>query len=148
MGAACAYAALVRDAQGVSKYDVMNCVGKLLEDKAAKAKCAALTLYARLFSLGPAFEYYAAQVLPQLLKGLGDKQEKVAEAADACCKTLMAHLSPHGAKLLLPGLLEGAASKAWKRCCVYVYAHGLRRTPIFNTHAHNTAKWTACACSA
>ncbi|KAI5364301.1 Putative armadillo-like helical, translational activator Gcn1, TOG domain-containing protein [Septoria linicola] len=64
--------------------------------------------------LGPIFEPYVIQIVPQLLGGFGDASADVRDACLDAAKTCFASLSSYGVKLVLPQLLEGLDEQAWR----------------------------------
>ena len=64
--------------------------------------------------LGMLFEPYVSRVLPILLKGVGDPNKDVQEAATYAAKAVMAILTSHGVSLVMPAVLRGLAESAWR----------------------------------
>jgi len=64
--------------------------------------------------LGMLFEPYVSRVLPILLKGVGDPNKDVQEAANYAAKAVMAILTSHGVSLVMPAVLRGLAESAWR----------------------------------
>ncbi|KAI9725554.1 MAG: translational activator of GCN4 [Chrysothrix sp. TS-e1954] len=64
--------------------------------------------------LGPMFEPYVVQIVPQLLAGFGDSSADVREACLDAAKTCFATLSSFGVKQVLPMLLEGLDEQQWR----------------------------------
>ena len=60
------------------------------------------------------FEPYVVVILPLLLKSFSDGSSHVRDAARSASKTIMAHLSQHGVKLVLPKILDGLDDEAWR----------------------------------
>jgi hypothetical protein len=108
-------AAAVNNAEGVRKLELSKRLAALLEDKSEAVKETGLRLASRCFAqLGAAFEYQVGVFLVQLLACLGNRDAGLVKAANDTTKELMGSLSPHGARLMLPILLEGLNAKAWK----------------------------------
>ena len=64
--------------------------------------------------LGPIFEPYIIQIVPQLLSNFGDATADVREACLDASKACFAHLSSYGVKIVLPTLLEGLDDSQWR----------------------------------
>lgn len=64
--------------------------------------------------LGPVFEPYVIQIVPQLLLGFGDNSPDVREACLDASKTCFRTLSSYGVKETLPTLLSGLNEEAWR----------------------------------
>lgn len=64
--------------------------------------------------LGPTFEPYVIQIVPQLLIGFGDSSADVREACLDASKTCFATLSSFGVKQILPTLLNGLDETQWR----------------------------------
>ena len=64
--------------------------------------------------LGPLFEPYTIQLVPQLLVGFGDSNQDVRDACLDATKTNFAALSSYGVKQILPTLLDGLEEDAWR----------------------------------
>ena len=64
--------------------------------------------------LGPIFEPYIIQIIPQLLSSFGDASADVREACLDASKACFAHLSSYGVKVVLPTLLDGLEESQWR----------------------------------
>lgn len=64
--------------------------------------------------LGRQFEAYVVKLMPMLLPCFGDTNKDVRMAARDAARVIMANLTPHGVRLVLPSLLEGLESSSWR----------------------------------
>ena len=117
-GAALGVGAAVK-AQGVSilrQFDVLKRVEEAARQTSVpKKRQGAIAVYGGLsLSLGRLFEPYVSQVLPVLLVAFSDNQIPVRESAQTAAGQIMANLSTHGIKLVLPSLLAGIEDMQWR----------------------------------
>lgn len=66
------------------------------------------------YILGPVFEPYVIQIVPNLLVGFGDVNTDVRDACLDASKTCFSNLSSYGVKQILPTLLEGLDETQWR----------------------------------
>ena len=64
--------------------------------------------------LGLLFEPYVIVILPLLLKACSDASDHVRDAAQGTARVVMANLTAHGVKLVLPKMLEALEDSAWR----------------------------------
>ena len=95
---------------------IMSCLQEAIKDKKNyRHREGALFAFESLCDmLGRLFEPYVVNLLPNLLLCFGDGNQYVREATDQAAQTIMAHLSSHGVKLVLPSLLSALEEDAWR----------------------------------
>ena len=100
----------------LKNHDVIAKVTSAAEDRSSSdAREGGLMAFEALCStLGMLFEPYVTAVLPILLNAFADSVGDVRAAAQAAARAVMAKLSTHGIKIVLPTLLESIQGKAWR----------------------------------
>ena len=117
-GAAYGLAGLVKGfgIPSLKQYEIMSKLQESIKDKKNyRHREGALFAFESLCDmLGKLFEPYVVHLLPDLLLCFGDGNQYVREATDQAAKTIMAHLSSHGVKLILPALLSALEQDNWR----------------------------------
>ncbi|GAA5862432.1 hypothetical protein JCM1840_004179 [Sporobolomyces johnsonii] len=117
-GAAYGLAGVVagRGVSAIQEFGVMGRLQDNAEDKKMmQARQGAVFGYEILSTvLGRLFEPYITEILPLLLACFGDSSTDVREATQDAAKAIMAKLSGHAVKLILPTLLSGLDDKQWR----------------------------------
>lgn len=98
------------------EFRILSSLRTATEDKKDSNRRQGAFLAFELLSLvlGPIFEPYVIQVVPQLLTGFGDASADVRESCLDAAKTCFASLSSYGVKQVLPTLLEGLEEVQWR----------------------------------
>ena len=117
-GAAYGLAGIVRG-KGISAFRdfrIMSSLKAACEEKKDTNKRQGAFLAYELLSLvlGPIFEPYVLQIVPQLISGFGDANADVREACLDAAKTCFSSLSSFGVQQVLPILLEGLEETQWR----------------------------------
>ncbi|POM68471.1 Translational activator GCN1 [Phytophthora palmivora] len=117
MGAAYGVSAVVKGL-GISALKLHNIIPRLeeaMKTGGANARQGAMLVFECLSQrLGLLFEPYIIVILPVMLKCSADASPQVREAASHTAKGIMANLSAHGVKLVLPSLLGALEESAWR----------------------------------
>eukprot|EP00163_Fabomonas_tropica_P034457 TRINITY_DN9545_c1_g1_i1.p1 TRINITY_DN9545_c1_g1~~TRINITY_DN9545_c1_g1_i1.p1 ORF type:complete len:1324 (+),score=415.97 TRINITY_DN9545_c1_g1_i1:307-4278(+) len=100
----------------LKKHNIMTALQEAAGDaKNPTAREGALFAFEQFCStLGRLFEPYVIQLLPVLLSCFSDNQRPVRDATSDCARAVMANLSGHGVKLILPAILAGLEDRAWR----------------------------------
>ena len=100
----------------LKQYDIMTKLQEAIKDKKnfRQREGALFAFEALCNTLSKLFEPYVVHLLPDLLLCFGDGNQYVREATDQASKTIMAHLSSHGVKLILPSLLSALEQDSWR----------------------------------
>ncbi|DBA03620.1 TPA: hypothetical protein N0F65_006799 [Lagenidium giganteum] len=117
IGAAFGVSAVVKGL-GISALKQHNIIPRLEESMkggGANARQGAMLVFECLSErLGMLFEPYIIVILPIMLKCFADASTQVRDAANQTSKAIMANLSAHGVKLVLPSLLRALEDSAWR----------------------------------
>ena len=117
-GAAYGLAGLVKGLgiMTLKQLQVMSSLQEAIKDKKNyRHREGALLAFQQLcHMLGRLFEPYVVHLLPDLLLCFGDGNQYVREATDQTARTIMANLSSHGVKLILPSLLTALDEDSWR----------------------------------
>ncbi len=100
----------------LKQYNIMHELKEAIKNKKNyRHREGALLAFESLCNLlGRLFEPYVVQLLPDLLLCFGDGNQYVRDATDQTARTIMAHLSNHGVKLILPSLLKALEEDSWR----------------------------------
>lgn len=117
-GAAYGIAGLVKGAGIKSLYnnDVMRNIITVAEErkKESAREGVSLVLECLSQSLGPMFEPYVIEVLPIILKSLGDSSNQVRDATDYAARQIMKSTTSYGIKQLIPIAIRNLDDIAWR----------------------------------
>ena len=117
-GAAFGIAGLVKGLSilALKQHNIMDALLEAVQNKksANHREGALMALELLCTFLGRLFEPYVIHVLPHLLICYGDTNADVRIAAQDTARAIMAKLSAHGVKLVLPALLAGLDDDSWR----------------------------------
>ncbi|RLN63550.1 hypothetical protein BBP00_00004061 [Phytophthora kernoviae] len=117
MGAAYGVSAVVKGLgiSALKTHDIIPRLEELMRTGGANARQGSMLVFECLSQrLGLLFEPYIIVILPVMLKCSADASPQVREAASHTAKGIMANLSAHGVKLVLPSLLGALDESAWR----------------------------------
>lgn len=116
-GAAYGIAGIVKGAGIKSLFanDVMRNLNTAADEKKAETREGVALVFDCLSqSLGSFFEPYVVDILPILLKFLGDSSPKVREATDMAARQIMKSTTSYGVKKLIPLTIRNLDDTAWR----------------------------------
>lgn len=117
-GAAYGISGLVKGAgiKSLSKYDIIRNLTDASDDKKDPNRREGVSFAFECLSssIGKMFEPYVIEVLPILLKSLGDPVPEVREAADGAAKQIMKNTTSFGVKKLIPLAISNLDEIAWR----------------------------------
>ncbi|KAJ2542601.1 translational activator of GCN4 [Coemansia sp. RSA 1822] len=105
-----------RGLAALKRFSVVDRLREASEDrKDMRRREGALFAYETLAAaMGRLFEPYVIQFVPTLLALFGDPSADVRDAAQETARVIMAGISGHGVKLLLPAALHGLDDSQWR----------------------------------
>lgn len=117
-GAAYGIAGLVKGAgiKSLATYDIMRTLIDAADDKKdpARREGVSFVFECLSLSLGKFFEPYVIEILPILLKSLGDPVPEVREATDMAAREIMKNTTSYGVKKLIPVTIGNLDEIAWR----------------------------------
>ncbi|AGO13312.1 AaceriAFR169Wp [[Ashbya] aceris (nom. inval.)] len=117
-GAAWGIAGLVKGygISALSKFDVIRNLAEASEDKkdAKRRESVAYAFECLSKSLDKFFEPYVIEVLPNILKNLGDSVPEVRSATAEATKSIMSHTTSYGVKKLIPVAISNLDDMSWR----------------------------------
>ncbi|CEP60540.1 Gcn1p LALA0_S01e13256g [Lachancea lanzarotensis] len=117
-GAAWGLAGLVKGLGigSLSEYDIIHDLMDASEDKkdAQKRESVAFAFECLSKSLGKFFEPYVIEILPNILKNLGDSVPEVRNATADATKSIMANTTGFGVKKLIPVAVSNLEDISWR----------------------------------
>ncbi|KAI5952229.1 GCN1 [Candida jiufengensis] len=117
-GAAYGIAGLVKGygVRALSEFDVIRNLTDASDDKknGTKREAVSLVFEALSRSLGKFFEPFVFEILPTILKNLGDVQNEVRVATDDAAKEIMKNTTSFGVKKLIPLAISNLDEIAWR----------------------------------
>lgn len=117
-GAAYGIAGLVKGVgiKALSDYDIIRSLNDAADDKKSpqRREGVSFAFECLSLSLGKYFEPYVIEVLPILLKSLGDSSAEVREATDAAARQIMKNTTSFGVKKLIPVAISNLDEIAWR----------------------------------
>ncbi|TYZ62730.1 hypothetical protein PybrP1_001423 [[Pythium] brassicae (nom. inval.)] len=117
IGAAFGVSAVVKGLgiAALKQHDLIPRLEEAMKSGGASARQGAMLVFECLSQrLGILFEPYIIVILPIMLKCFADASPQVRDAAGQTAKGIMANLSAHGVKLVLPSVLRALEDSAWR----------------------------------
>lgn len=118
LGAAYGIAGLVKGAgiQALNSFDILRTLTDAADDKkdAQRRQGVSLAFYCLSKMLGKFFEPYVVEVLPVILKSLGDQAPEVREATDLAARQIMKATTSFGVKQLIPLAIANLDEIQWR----------------------------------
>lgn len=117
IGAAFGVSAVVKGLgiAALKQHDIIPRLEEAMKAGGANARQGAMLVFECLSQrLGILFEPYIIVILPIMLKCFADASPQVRDAASQTAKGIMANLSAHGVKLVLPSVLRALEDSAWR----------------------------------
>lgn len=117
-GAAYGISGLVKGAgiRALADYDIIRNLSEAAEDKRdpKKREAASVAFECLSKSLESLFEPYVIEIIPLILKSLGDQVPEVRASTDLAAQVIMKHTTPFGVKKLIPLAIENLDEIAWR----------------------------------
>lgn len=117
-GAAYGISGLVKGAgiKALADYDIIRSLNDAADDKKSpqRREGVSFAFECLSMSLGKYFEPYVIEILPILLKSLGDSSAEVREATDAAARQIMKNTTSFGVKKLIPVAISNLDEIAWR----------------------------------
>lgn len=102
--------------KALTEYNIIRLLRDAADDKkcSVKRESVSLTFFTLSFNLKRYFEPYVIEILPIILKSLGDQVPEVRNATDKAAKTIMANTTSYGVKKLIPLAISNLDEIAWR----------------------------------
>lgn len=117
-GAAYGISSFVKGAgiKALFEYDIIRNLVEAAEDKrlAEKRQAASFVFECLSESLNSYFEPYVVEIIPVMLKSLGDQAPEVRAATDVAAKSIMKYTTPFGVKKLIPLAIDNLNEISWR----------------------------------
>lgn len=100
----------------LSEFDIIRNLIEAAEDKKEPKRRESVGFCFQYLSesLGKFFEPYVIEILPNILKNLGDAVPEVRDATARATKAIMAHTTGYGVKKLIPVAVSNLDEIAWR----------------------------------
>lgn len=99
----------------IKHLDLIDSLESMLKDRSVTCREAGVMAVECLSTtLGQLFEPFFVRLMPAILTVMGDNSSDVRDACEETVRVLMANLSVHGVKEILPILLKGLDERHWR----------------------------------